>query len=56
MAIQKALDLAPDDVFLGWVNVGRTAPEREATVRPAADFGELVRVLDVDGTPLRYQA
>ena len=55
VAIQKALDLSPDDVFLGWVNVGRTSPEREAAVRSAPDLGELVRTLDADGTPVRYE-
>jgi nitroreductase len=54
VAIQKALDLAPDDVFLGWVNLGHTGPDREAIVRPTPDLGVLVRTLDVDGTPLRY--
>ena len=35
---------------------GSTGPERETVVRPAPDLGELVRTLDVDGTPVRYEA
>ncbi len=55
-ALEKLLDLTPDDRFLGWVNVGRTGPDRETAVRSVPDLGELVRTLDVDGTPLRYDA
>jgi nitroreductase len=54
-AIRRVLDLAPDDVFLGWVNVGRTGAERATVVREAPDLGELVRTLTVDGTPRRYE-
>lgn len=55
VAIEKLLDLAPDDRFLGWVNIGHTA-EREITVRPAPDLGVLARTLDPDGTPVPYGA
>ena len=55
-ALEKVLDLTPDDRFLGWVNVGHTGPDRETTTRAVPDLGELVRTLDADGTPLRYEA
>jgi nitroreductase len=55
VAIQKALDLTPDDRFLGWVNIGHTGVERMTIVRPTPDLGELARRLDPDGTPLRYE-
>jgi nitroreductase len=55
-ALEKLLDLTPDDRFLGWVNVGHTGPERASVGRAVLDLGELVRTLDVDGTPLRYDA
>ena len=54
VAIEKLLDLSPDDRFLGWVNLGQTDRERETVVRPAPDLGALVRTLDVDGTPVPY--
>ena len=54
-AIEKLLDMSPDDRFLGWVNLGQTGPDRAAAVRPSPDLGALVRTLDVDGTPLRYE-
>jgi nitroreductase len=55
-AIEKLLDLSPEDRFLGWVNVGHPGPDRAAVVRSTPDLGVLVRTLDVDGTPLRYDA
>ncbi len=55
VAIEKALDLTPDDVFLGWVNLGHTGPDRETLVRTPVDLGAFARTLDVDGTPLRYE-
>ena len=42
-AIEKALDLSPDDVFLGWVNLGSTGPDREVPQRPEVDLGAIVR-------------
>ena len=54
-AIEKALDLSPDDVFLGWVNLGQTGSDRVIAERSAVDLGAVARVLDVDGTPLRYE-
>jgi len=54
VVIQRALDLAPGDVFLGWVNIGHTASDRPEVVRPAPDLAPLARVLDVDGTPQPY--
>ena len=54
VAIEKALDLTPDDVFLGWVNVGHTGDAWEVVERPPADLGASARILDVDGTPLPY--
>jgi nitroreductase len=55
VAIEKALDLTPDDVFLGWVNVGHTGDGWEVAVRPPVDLGASARTLDVDGTPLPYE-
>ena len=55
VAIEKALDLTPDDVFLGWVNVGHTGEGWEVVERPPVDLGPLARTLDVDGTPLPYE-
>ena len=55
VAIEKALDLTPDDVFLGWVNVGHTGAGWEFVERPPVDLGPLARTLDVDGTPLPYE-
>jgi len=55
VAIEKALDLTPDDVFLGWVNVGHTGEGWEVVERPPADLGPLARTLDVDGTPVPYE-
>jgi hypothetical protein len=55
-AIQKALDLAADDVFLGWVNLGTTGPDREVLPRPEVDLGTIVRTLEADGTPVRYES
>jgi nitroreductase len=54
VAIEKALDLTPDDEFLGWVNLGHTGADREIIERPMLDLGAYARTLDVDGTPLRY--
>jgi nitroreductase len=54
-AIQKTLDLSPDDVFLGWVNLGSTGPDREVLQRPEVDLGAIVRTLEADGTPVRYE-
>ena len=55
-AIQKALDLAADDVFLGWVNLGTTGPDRDVLPRPEVDLGTIVRTLEADGTPVRYES
>lgn len=54
VAIQKALDLSPDDRFLGWVNLGHTGAERPAELRPAPDLATLARRLDPDGTPMPF--
>ena len=54
VAIQKVLDLSPDDVFLGWVNLGQRGPERGTGLRPRPDIGEVARRLAVDGTPAPY--
>jgi nitroreductase len=54
VAIEKALDLAPDDRFLGWVNIGHVGPDREPAMRSIPDLADLVRTLDVDGTPVAY--
>jgi nitroreductase len=54
VAIEKLLDLSPDDRFLGWVNLGHTASDREVVARAATDLGTLARTLDVDGTPVPY--
>jgi len=51
-AIEKLLDLAPTDRFLGWVNLGRVEGDRDTTPRPIPELASLVRTLDVDGTPL----
>jgi hypothetical protein len=56
VAIEKLLDLSPDDRFLGWVNLGHTASDREVVVREAGDLGTIARTLDVDGTPVPYGA
>ncbi len=55
VAIEKALDLTPDDVFLGWVNIGHTGDGWQVVERPPVDLGALARTLDVDGTPLPYE-
>jgi nitroreductase len=55
VAIEKALDLTPDDVFLGWVNIGHTGEGWQVVERPPVDLGSLARTLDVDGTPLPYE-
>ena len=55
-AIDKILDLSPGDVFLGWVNLGHTGRDRGRTERPLVDLGVSTRVLDVDGTPVRYES
>ena len=55
-AIEKALDLTPDDGFLGWVNIGHPGPERETLLRPTPDLAPLVRRLDPAGTPQPYRA
>ena len=39
VALEKLLDLTPDDRFLGWVNVGHTGPDRETVVRRGAGPG-----------------
>lgn len=51
-AIEKVLDLTPDDRFLGWVNLGRIDGARDSAPRPIPDLTTFVRTLDVDGTPL----
>lgn len=56
VAIERALDLTPDDRFLGWVNLGHTGPERAAELRPAADLATLARRLDEGGMPVPFDA
>jgi len=55
VAIEKALDLSPDDRFLGWVNLGHTGPQRPAELRPAPDLATLARRLHADGTPVPFE-
>lgn len=54
VAIEKALDLTPDDRFLGWVNIGHAGAERGTVLRQTPDLGDVARRLDPDGTPRPY--
>ncbi|MCU1395608.1 MAG: putative nitroreductase [Ilumatobacteraceae bacterium] len=49
-ALRRALDMGPDDQFLGWVNLGRIPAERPATDRAVVDLAPIARRLDADGT------
>lgn len=53
-AIEKALDLAPDDVFLGWVNLGHADTAREVARRAPVDLAPIARTLTPAGTPVPY--
>ncbi len=50
-ALRRALDLTADDVFLGWVNLGRLDDARSGGLRPPADLGLTARRLRADGLP-----
>jgi nitroreductase len=58
-ALQRVLDMSPDDEFLGWVNLGHRPPDlpKDTNVRrPDVDLGRIVRVLRADGQPSVYRS
>ena len=55
-ALRTVLDMAPDDEFLGWVNIGHAASDDHADARPDIDLAPIARRLGDDGLPVPYSA
>ena len=55
-ALRRVLDMAEDDEFLGWVNIGHAASDDHPTTRPDIDLTPIARLLGDDGLPVPYPA